>query len=73
MNIITDPASFERGGKVKQEAGSGGFLKTTMNYNSGLINDKLKIVELLFVKLVMESSMVHGQTIRVIILVVLMV
>jgi len=43
MNIITDPASFERGGKVKQEAGSGGFLKTTMNYNSGLINDKLAL------------------------------
>ena len=27
MNIITDPASNERGGKFKQEGGSGGFLE----------------------------------------------
>ena len=43
MNIITDPAAQERGGKFKQEVGEGGFLKTTLNYNSGLINDKLAI------------------------------
>jgi iron complex outermembrane receptor protein len=43
MNIITDPASMEKGGKVKQEMGEGGFLKTSLNYNSGLINDKLAL------------------------------
>ena len=43
MNIITDPAAMEKGGKVKQEAGEGGFLKSTLSYNSGLINDKLAL------------------------------
>ena len=43
MNIITDPAAHEKGGKLKQEAGAGGFMKTTLNYNSGLIKDKLAI------------------------------
>ena len=43
MNIITDPAALEKGGKFKQEVGEGGFLKTTLNYNSGLINDKLAL------------------------------
>ena len=41
MNIITDPTSLTRGGKFKQEFGAGGFLKTTANYNTGLINDKM--------------------------------
>ncbi len=43
MNIITDPATKEKGGKFKQEVGEGGFLKSTLNYNSGLINDKLAL------------------------------
>ena len=43
MNIITDPASMGKGGKIKQEMGEGGFLKTSLNYNSGLINDKLAL------------------------------
>ena len=44
MNIITDPAAFDRGGKYKQEFGAGGFLKTTLNYNTGLMmNDKLAL------------------------------
>ena len=43
MNIITDPSTTEKGGKVKQEVGKGGFLNTTMNYNSGIINDKQSI------------------------------
>ena len=44
MNIITDPAAFEKGGKYKQEFGAGGFLKTTLNYNTGLMmNDKLAL------------------------------
>ena len=43
MNINTDPASAEKGGKFKQEAGDGGFLKTTVNYNTGLIGDKLAL------------------------------
>jgi len=33
MNIITDPAAHEKGGKFKQEVGEGGFLKSTINYN----------------------------------------
>jgi len=44
MNIITDPAQHEKGGKVKQEVGEGGFLKSTINYNSGLmLDDKLAV------------------------------
>jgi iron complex outermembrane receptor protein len=43
MNIITDPAAHEKGGKLKQEVGEGGFVKSTLNYNSGLINDKLAV------------------------------
>ena len=43
MNIITDPAALEKGGKFKQEVGEAGFLKTTLNYNTGLINDKLAL------------------------------
>lgn len=40
MNIITDPAAMERGGKFRQEIGAGKFLKTTASYHTGLINDK---------------------------------
>ena len=43
MNIITDPAAMEKGGKFKQEVGEAGFLKTTLNYNTGLMNDKLAL------------------------------
>ena len=43
MNIITNPASASKGGKFKQEGGAGGFLKTTLNYNSGLIGDKFAL------------------------------
>ena len=43
MNIITDPASNEKGGKYKQEVGAGGFLKSTINYNTGLIGDKFAL------------------------------
>ena len=41
MNIITDPTAHTRGGKFKQEVGAGGFLKTTVNLNTGLIGDKM--------------------------------
>ena len=44
MNIITDPAAHSRGGKFKQEIGAGSFLKTTLNYNTGLMmGDKLAV------------------------------
>ncbi len=44
MNIITDPASHSKGGKFKQELGAGSFLKTTLNYNTGLMmGDKLAL------------------------------
>ena len=41
MNIITDPTAHTRGGKFKQEVGAGGFLKTMVNLNTGLIGDKM--------------------------------
>ncbi len=37
MNIITDPTSLSKGGKFRQELGAGSLLKTTLNYNTGLI------------------------------------
>jgi len=44
MNIITDPTANQRGGKFKQEFGDGGFLKTTVNLNTGLImGDKVAL------------------------------
>ena len=44
MNIITDPAAHSKGGKFKQELGAGSFLKTTLNYNTGLMmGDKLAL------------------------------
>ena len=43
MNIITDPTALESGGSFKQEAGSGAFLKTTVNYNTGMIGDKMAL------------------------------
>ena len=44
MNIITDPTAFEKGGKYKQEFGEAGFLKTTLNLNTGLMmGDKLAL------------------------------
>ena len=44
MNIITDPTALEAGGKFKQELGAAGFLKTTLNYNTGLMmGDKLAL------------------------------
>ena len=41
MNILTDPTAHSRGGKFKQEMGDGGFLKSTINLNTGLINDNM--------------------------------
>lgn len=41
LNIITDPAAMERGGKFRQEIGTAGFLKSTLTYHTGLINDRL--------------------------------
>ena len=44
MNVLTDPTAFDKGGRFKQEAGEGGFLKTTFNYNTGLmLDDKLAL------------------------------
>ncbi len=43
MNIITDPAALSFGGKFRQEFGSGTQLKTTANFNTGLIDDKYAI------------------------------
>ncbi|NCG43885.1 MAG: TonB-dependent receptor plug domain-containing protein [Proteobacteria bacterium] len=43
INIISDPAQYNKGGSVRQEVGSYGFLKTAMSLNSGRINDKMAI------------------------------
>ncbi|MCK4296609.1 MAG: TonB-dependent receptor, partial [Candidatus Marinimicrobia bacterium] len=43
MNILTDPTALKAGGRFKQEFGSGGFLKSTLSYASGLINDKFAV------------------------------
>jgi len=43
MNIITDPAAIKRGGKYRQEFGNDGFLKATLSYHTGLINDKFAV------------------------------
>lgn len=40
LNILTDPASNDKGGRFKQEIGSGGFKKSSIMLNTGLINDK---------------------------------
>jgi len=41
MNIITDPTAANKGGKFRQELGAGSLLKTTLNYNTGVINDNM--------------------------------
>jgi hypothetical protein len=41
MNIITDPTALQAGGSFKQELGSGAFMKSTANYNTGLLADKV--------------------------------
>jgi hypothetical protein len=43
MNIITDPAAASKGGMFKQEGGGGSFLKSSMNYNTGLIGGNLAL------------------------------
>ncbi|SUZ94360.1 uncharacterized protein METZ01_LOCUS47214, partial [marine metagenome] len=43
MNIITDPTAASKGGFVKQEVGAGSFLKTSINYNTGLIGGNLAL------------------------------
>ncbi len=40
LNIITDIARQQRGFKIKQEAGNNAFYKTTVNFSSGLVNQK---------------------------------
>lgn len=40
LNIITDPTQNEAGGSIKFENGSGALNKTTLQLNSGMINDK---------------------------------
>lgn len=40
MNVITDPAGQTAGVQYKQEIGSDGFFKSTLEGNTGLINDK---------------------------------
>ena len=43
MNIITTPAEQKAGVVGRFEAGSGGFMKTSMTGHSGLINNKLAV------------------------------
>jgi len=43
MNIITDPTAQKYGINFKQEFGSDAFLKSTLSFNSGLLNNKFAI------------------------------
>ena len=43
MNIITDPAEHTRGGSLKVEVGSDGFLKGTAVLSTGLLEDKVAL------------------------------
>ncbi|MDR9387479.1 MAG: TonB-dependent receptor [Balneolaceae bacterium] len=43
INVLTEPAATQAGGSVKFENGSGSFEKTTVQLNSGLINDKFAV------------------------------
>lgn len=43
MNVITDPAAQQQGGKFRQEFGEGEFLKSTAVFNTGLIDDKFAL------------------------------
>lgn len=40
MNIITDPTGLSRSARFKQELGNDGFMKSTLMFNSGLIDGK---------------------------------
>ena len=60
MNIITNPAAQEKGGRFKQELGAGSFLKTTINYNTGLMGN-LAVSANLVRKLVKVLLIKHGQ------------
>lgn len=43
MNIITDPTAQKFGINYKQEFGTGAFLKSTISFNSGLVDKKFAI------------------------------
>ncbi len=43
INIITDPTAQKFGVKYKQEFGNDAFLKSTLSFNSGLVNKKFAI------------------------------
>ncbi len=49
MNVITDPTAAKFGGKFKQEFGDASFFKSTLAFNSGVIDDKWA-VSAVFVK-----------------------
>jgi iron complex outermembrane receptor protein len=44
LNILTDATAMERGGMIRQELGSDGFLKTTANLASGMVGDRFAIM-----------------------------
>ena len=43
MNIVTSPAEKKAGAVLKAEAGSGGFLKTTITGHTGMISDRFAL------------------------------
>lgn len=43
LNIVTDPVGFASSFDVKQEYASGDFYKTTLSFNSGLIDEKFAL------------------------------
>lgn len=43
LNIITDPAAQAMGGMIRQEFGTGNFLKTTVSADTGLMYDRFAV------------------------------
>ncbi|MBU1100712.1 MAG: TonB-dependent receptor [Bacteroidetes bacterium] len=43
LNIVTDPVAYASSFDLKQEFGSGAFRKTTMSFNTGLIDNKFAL------------------------------
>lgn len=43
MNVITDPTAAKFGTKFKQEFGAGGFMKSSLFFNSGMIGNKFAV------------------------------
>jgi len=43
MNVITDAAAMDQGAQSKTEVGAGGFMKETVSFSTGLLNEKFAL------------------------------